>query len=154
MTFSGSDPNQLDSAAAQVALTATSLSTTARKLRSEVHNSPWSGQAADQFRGDFDQYHHKNLMMTSRYLHEVSKSLIWSASSQRDVSQAKAIGRFVGLYVAPILFLGPTGIIVPVIVRAKPAVESLLGAAVAFNTKVQDLFFKPPWETMTKYQNK
>ena len=150
MTFSGSDPDQLDIAAAQMVETARSLSTTAHKLRSDVHNSPWSGQNADGFRENFDQHYHKNLMATSRYLDEVSKSLIRSASSQRDVSQAKAIGRFVGLYVAPILFLGPTGIIVPVIVRAKPAVESVLGAAAALDKNVKDFFFYNPRENVLR----
>ncbi|MEI7888639.1 MAG: hypothetical protein WCJ04_14735, partial [Actinomycetes bacterium] len=55
-----------------------------------------------------------------------------------------------GLYVAPILFLGPTGIIVPVIVRAKPAVESVLGAAAALDKNVKDFFFYNPRENVMR----
>jgi hypothetical protein len=82
----GADPEELDGLAQRFRVFAGRLDSSRASLGSQVHNSPWSGPAADGFRHDWDAHHCRVLSAVARSLGQAADCLARNANEQRQAS--------------------------------------------------------------------
>lgn len=82
----GADPDELDGLAQRFRVFAVRLDSSRASLSSHVHNSPWSGPAADGFRHDWDGHHGPVLSAVARCLGQAADTLAANANQQRQAS--------------------------------------------------------------------
>lgn len=90
MTFSGMDPQQIRSLAAQISHRASELRAVLRQVDAQVHQAAgvWDGQDMARFRTQWQSEHRPTLSRAAEQLHDVEQVLRANADSQEQGSAA------------------------------------------------------------------
>jgi len=94
MAYLGADPGAMDSTAAFVEQQAAILDNHRSALTARLHQTPWHGQSADNFRRDWDGGYARTLAAAADSLRMAARVLKENANQQREAS-ASGTGRSV-----------------------------------------------------------
>jgi hypothetical protein len=91
-TMFGADADALDAVGKQMGDAADRLEAIQKLTRSSLYGSPWSGNDAVTFRGDWDGPHTQRLASAADFLRDLRDRLIANAKEQRMASAASITG--------------------------------------------------------------